>query len=83
MLLANRAWFDWKRLGGFEWIDVDPREPHAGNALQIGIERVFPTSFPHTARKMEEKGLQLELLEIGELQKAESGLTCSSLLFEA
>lgn len=82
-LLANRAWFDWKRLSGFEWIDVDPREPHAGNALQIGSSVVFPTSFPHTARKMEEKGLQLELLEIGELQKAESGLTCSSLLFEA
>ncbi len=83
MLLANRAWFDWKRLSGFEWIDVDPREPHAGNALQIGSSVVFPASFPHTARKMEEKGLQLELLEIGELQKAESGLTCSSLLFEA
>jgi dimethylargininase len=83
MLLANRAWFDWKRLGGFEWIDVDPREPHAGNALQIGSSVVFPASFPHTAKKMEEKGFQLELLEIGELQKAESGLTCSSLLFEA
>ncbi|MGB2629066.1 MAG: arginine deiminase family protein [Candidatus Acidiferrum sp.] len=83
LLLANRAWFDWKRLGRFEWIDVDPREPHAGNALEIGRSVIFPASFPHTAKKMEEKGLRLELLDIGELQKAESGLTCSSLLFEA
>src|SRR6516162_9559821 len=32
-LLANRAWFHWKRFEGFDWIDVDPTEPHAGNAL--------------------------------------------------
>ena len=83
MLLGNRAWFDWKRLAGFEWIDVDPSEPHAGNALQIGTSVIFPASFPNTAKKMKEKGLELQLLDIAELQKAESGLTCSSLLFEA
>jgi dimethylargininase len=82
-LLGNRAWFDWRRLQGFEWIDVDPEEPHAGNALQIGGSVIFPESFPRTATAIKQKGFHLELLDISELQKAESGLTCSSLLFEA
>ena len=82
-LLGNRAWFDWQRLEGFDWVDVHPAEPHAGNALQIGESVVFPASFPRTAATIKEKGFRLELIDITELQKAESGLTCSSLLFEA
>jgi dimethylargininase len=80
-LLGNRAWFDWKRMEGYEWIDVHPAEPHAGNALQIGDNVVFPASFPRTANLIKEKGFTLQQIDISELQKAESGLTCSSLLF--
>ncbi len=82
-LLGNREWFDWKRLEGFEWVDVHRAEPHAGNALQIGATVILPASFPRTAEMIQEKGFRVERLEISELQKAESGLTCSSLLFEA
>ncbi|MGB8494910.1 MAG: arginine deiminase family protein [Candidatus Acidiferrum sp.] len=82
-LLGNRAWFQWARLEGFEWVDVDPAEPHAGNALAIGDTVVFPTSFPRTREHIEAKGIRVLPIEIGELQKAESGLTCSSLLFDA
>jgi dimethylargininase len=82
-LLGNRAWFDWKRLEGFEWIDVDSSEPHAGNALAIGDTVIFPASFPRTKESIEAKGFKVLSLDIAELQKAESGLTCSSLLFEA
>ncbi len=82
-LLGNRAWFDWKRLQGFEWVDVDPAEPHAGNALAIGDAVIFPASFPKTREKIEARGFKVHALDISELQKAESGLTCSSLLFEA
>jgi dimethylargininase len=81
-LLGNRAWFDWKRLGDFEWIDVEPSEPHAGNALALGDSVIFPTSFPRTKERIEAKGFKVLSLDISELQKAESGLTCSSLLFE-
>jgi dimethylargininase len=81
-LLANRAWFDWKRLEGFDWIDVDPAEPHAGNALAIGDTVLFPASFPRSKEKIEAAGFKVLSLDISELQKAESGLTCSSLLFE-
>jgi len=82
-LLGNRAWFQWKRFEGFDWVDVDPTEPHAGNALTIGESIVFPASFPKTRERIEAKGFHVEPLDIAELQKAESGLTCSSLLFDA
>lgn len=82
-LLGNRAWFQWKRFEGFEWVDVDPAEPHGGNALAIGESILFPASFPKTRGRIEAKGFHVESLDISELQKAESGLTCSSLLFEA
>jgi dimethylargininase len=82
-LLGNRAWFDERRLPGFEWVDVDPSEPHAGNALALGETVIFPASFPKTREKIEARGFKVVSLDIGELQKAESALTCSSLLFEA
>lgn len=82
-LLGNRAWFQWARLEGFEWVDVDPAEPHAANALAIGDTVVFPASFPHTRQRIEAQGFHVTSIEIAELQKAESGLTCSSLLFDA
>ena len=82
-LLGNRAWFDWNKMAGFEWVDVHPTEPHAGNALQIGEVVVFPAAYPRTAELIRQQGFNVALLDISELQKAESGLTCSSLLFAA
>jgi dimethylargininase len=81
-LLGNRAWFDWKRMQGFKWVEVDPAEPHAGNALAIGESVILPASFPKTRGNLEARGFNVILLDISELQKAESGLTCSSLLLE-
>jgi len=82
-LLGNRSWFDPARFKGYEWIDVDPSEPHVANALTISDAVIFPTSFPKTRQKIEAAGFHVRPLDISELQKAESGLTCSSLLFEA
>lgn len=83
ILLANRGWFDPAPLAGFEWIDVDPAEPHAGNALAFNGTVLFPASFPRTRARIEAQGFRVLPLDISELQKAESGLTCSSLLFDA
>ncbi len=82
-LLANRAWFDPAPLAGYNWIDVDPAEPHASNALALGGTLIFPASFPRTLSRLQSSGFSVTPLDISELQKAESGLTCSSLLFEA
>jgi dimethylargininase len=83
MLLANRAWFDPSPFSGYDWIDVDPAEPHSANALSLANTVIFPTSFPRTRARIEAAGFHVTPLDISELQKAESGLTCSSLLFEA
>ncbi len=82
-LLANRWWLETKAFSGFDWIDVAPEEPHAANALAIGGTVIFPASFPRTRAHLEARGFHVTPLDISELQKAESGLTCSSLLFDA
>jgi dimethylargininase len=82
-LLANRPWFDTKPFSAFEWIDVAPQEPHAANALAIYDTVIFPASFTRTRARIEQAGFHVTPLDISELQKAESGLTCSSLLFDA
>lgn len=82
-LLANRAWFDSAAFSDCAWIDVDQAEAHAANALALGDTIVFPASFPKTRGHIEARGFRVTPIDISELQKAESGLTCSSLLFEA
>jgi dimethylargininase len=82
-LLANRNWFDPAPFLGFEWIDVDPSEPHAANALVLAGTIILPASFSRTRARIEASGFHATPLDISELQKAESGLTCSSLLFES
>jgi dimethylargininase len=81
-LLANRAWFDPAPFSGYHWIDVDPAEPHAANALALGGTVISPASFPRTRARIEACGFHVTPLDISELQKAESGLTCSSLIFQ-
>jgi dimethylargininase len=84
VLLANRSWFDAAPFApaGCFWLDVSPDEPHAANALAIGETVIFPASFPHTRARIESAGFRVTSLDISELQKAESGLTCSSLIFD-
>ena len=82
-LLANRAWFDTTPFAGYDWIEVDPSEPHAANALALGGTIILPASFPLTRGRIDSLDDRVTALDISELQKAESGLTCSSLLFES
>jgi len=81
-LLVNRKWFNDSCMPGFEWIDVAPEEPHAANALAFNDTVILPASFPLTRTRIEARGFTVLPLDISELQKAESGLTCSSLLFD-
>jgi dimethylargininase len=82
-LVGNRNWFEASLFDDYEWVDVDPTEPHAGNALTISDTVIFPASFPRTRDRIAARGLKITSLDISELQKAESGLTCSCLLFDA
>jgi dimethylargininase len=82
-LLANRNWFDPSPFSGYAWLDVDPTESHAANALAFGNTIIFPASFPRTRARIEAHDFHVAPVDISELQKAESGLTCSSLIFES
>jgi dimethylargininase len=80
-LLAHRPWIDAAAFEGLEIVDVPERR--AANVLAIGHTVMIAAGFPRTARLIESLGWNVRLLDISELMKAEAGLTCSSLLFDA
>jgi dimethylargininase len=81
-VLLNRGWVDTALFGGYRLIDVAPAEPGAANALAIGNTVVMPDAYPATAEILRREGFVVRTLDMTELMKAESGVTCSSLLFE-
>jgi dimethylargininase len=88
VLLVNRNWVSVERLAGLELagfalIEVDPSEPHAANALAIGDAVLMASEFPRTAERVARAGFDVRTTELAELHKAEAGVTCSSLIFEA
>ena len=82
-VLVNRAWLDWSPLQEYQPIDVAEGEPGAANALRVGNTVVMPDSYPATAEVLRRAGFTVRVLDLSELLKAESGVTCSSLLFES
>jgi dimethylargininase len=81
-ILANRNWIDVQPLAGFDLIDVPEDEPCAANTLTIGDTVLTPSGFPKTRELIEERRFKTLMIDISELQKAEAGLTCLSLIFE-
>lgn len=81
-LLANRAWVDMAPFAGFDVVDVPASEPDAANVLVIGEDILLPASFPRTRDLLRGRGLRVHTLDISELQKAEAGLTCCSIVFD-
>ena len=79
-LLINTNWVDTSYFEGFDLIEVDPSEPYAANCLPVGKSIIFPTAFPKTAAKLEERGYHVITLDVSELAKAEGAVTCCSLI---
>jgi dimethylargininase len=82
-LLVNRAWVDASALQDLELLDVPPHEPWAADVLAIGRTVLIPASFPETASLLEQRGWNAQSIDVSELQKAEAGVTCMSILLEA
>ncbi len=82
-ILINRSLIDPEPLRGFDLIDVAEEEPAGANALTINGVVVMPDSFPKTRALLEERGFSVQTLDLSELQKAEAGVTCSSLIFRS
>lgn len=81
LILINRDWIDANVFGEYELIDVPREEPMAANTLRIGDAVLVSTSFPKTRELLESLGLRVKAIDISELQKAEAGLTCLSIVF--
>jgi len=82
VILANRDWLDTAPLREFRIVDVAPDEPRAANVLAIGDSVIAPRCFPRTAGILAGLGRKVRLIDVSELMKAESGVTCSSLVFD-
>jgi len=82
-ILLHRAWIDAEPLRGFQLLDVPENEPAAANALRVSEALIVSTSFPATRALLEERGFAVRSIDVSELQKAEAGVTCCSLIFTA
>lgn len=80
-ILVNRSWIDAERLRGFDLLDVPGEEPAAANALLLNDVVIMPASFPKTRALLEQRGFRVRAIDVSELQKAEAGVTCTSLIF--
>jgi dimethylargininase len=79
-LLINKNWVDTYHFRNFDRIEIDPSEPFAANCLPIGELIIFPTAFPKTHGKLEERGHNVVAVDVSELAKAEGAVTCCSLI---
>jgi dimethylargininase len=82
-LLINPDWVDKKLFPGMDFIEIDPSEPYSANALLIEESVIFPTAFPKTCGRLTAAGIAVIPVDVSELAKAESGLTCCSLIFNS
>ena len=83
IVLVNRSWIDAEPLSEFELLDVPEEEPAAANALLLNDVIIMPASFPRTRALLEKRGFHVRTIDVSELQKAEAGVTCTSLIFKA
>ena len=82
-VLINRGLIDAARLEEFGFIEVPSEEPWAANALLIGETVIIPDTFHQTKALLESRDFQVEAIDVSEFQKAEGGVTCKSIIFNA
>ncbi|MFZ5856565.1 MAG: dimethylarginine dimethylaminohydrolase family protein [Chloroflexota bacterium] len=82
-LLINPAWVEKTHFRGFDFIETDPSEPFAANALLVGGTLIYPSTFAGTRTRLEAVTPRIVTVEADELAKAEGGVTCCSLVFKS
>ncbi len=79
-LLINPKWVDASHFSAFDLLEVDTSEPFAANCLPVNGNILYPTTFPRTQQKLDEKGFRVRNVRLDELAKAEGAVTCCSLI---
>jgi dimethylargininase len=80
-ILVNREWVDAEAFRDFRLVNVV--EPRAADVLTIGDTVLMPDCYPETRRVIERQGWTVRPLDVSELMKAEAGVTCMSVIFDA
>lgn len=83
LLLINDRWVRPECFASIEIMTVAPSEPAGANALRIGTAVIYPTHYPETAERLVRAGVRVVPVPCTELAKAEGGVTCCSVVFEA
>ncbi len=78
LLLYSEDSVDPAQFVGVESMPVD--EPAAANCLRVLDRLIIPAGNPRTAEKLRTRGFQVVEVDVSELQKAEAGVTCMSLV---
>jgi dimethylargininase len=78
-MLVNRDWVDVEAFGDYRIVEV--AEEWAADVLALGDAILMPAGFPKTAARLEAAGFAVRTVDVSELQKAEAGVTCMSLVF--
>jgi dimethylargininase len=80
-MLINRAWVDAEPFTGFRLVDVPASEPFGANVLRLPGSVLISSAFPETADLVRRLVHRVVPVGVSELHKAESGVTCMSLVF--
>jgi len=79
-LLINPEWADPALFEGTEALPVSEDEPFAANVVLAGDRLIYAAGSPKTAQRLHDRGFAVVEVELSELQKAEAGGTCMSLI---
>jgi dimethylargininase len=82
VLLFNHRCVDPGQFGGVDAMPIDEHEPATANCLRVGARLILPAGNPKTAARLRDRGFEVVELDVSELQKAEAGVTCMSLIDE-
>jgi dimethylargininase len=82
VLLYSERSVDPLQFAGVQPLPVHEQEPAAANCLRAGEHLILPAGNPRTADKLRGRGFEVIELDVSELQKAEAGVTCMSLIDE-
>jgi dimethylargininase len=83
LLLINAQWVRPECFASLELMTVAASEPAGANALRIGTAVIYPAHHPETAERLERAGVRVVPVPCTELAKAEGGVTCCSVVFDA
>ena len=78
VLIFNERCVDPRQFEGVEPLAVE--EPAAANCVRAKDRLILPLGNPRTASLLRKRGFQVVEVDVSELQKAESGVTCMSLI---